>query len=69
MIKENLLEISQNGEININLDFFDFNSNKKMYTHKLSELLKLNLVKENDQITIDHMNIASSIQKVTEEFV
>ncbi len=69
LIKENLLEISENGEININLDYFDFNSNKKMYTHKLSELLKIKPVKENDQITVDHMNIASSIQKVTDEFV
>ena len=68
-IKDNLLEISNDGVIKINPYYFDFNSNSKMFSSKFYDLFKINPIKENETFSITHMNIASSIQKITEEFV
>ena len=70
IIETNLVKINEDGSIFLNLEFFDFKNPRKMYTNKLNKLLGFNERKnENYILKKVHMDIAASLQVVTEKIV
>jgi len=70
LIKENLVDIKSDGSFRLNMDYFDFATGLKMTNEKFEKLFKRNHRKpEIDKIENFHMDIAASIQKVTEEIM
>ena len=69
LIRDKICEIKENGSIDINQEYFNFNSDKKIYNDNLEKIFVLKNRNEDDIITIEHMNIASSIQKIVEESI
>lgn len=63
-----IIEIRDDGSFYMNLDFFSFNRGEKMHNKKFEELFGEER-KENDSIEKRHLDIASSLQKVTEEIL
>ncbi len=69
-IKENIVEIGGDGSIKLNLEFFDFMSNNKLMISKKFERLFGGPPREPEtQLTQKYMDIAKSIQLITEEIV
>tara|TARA_B100000131_G_scaffold304054_1_gene328686 strand:+ start:1900 stop:3738 length:1839 start_codon:yes stop_codon:yes gene_type:complete len=70
IIKENLIDIKSDGSFRLNMDYFDFATGLKMTNEKFNNLFGKNPRKpETDKIESFHMDLASSIQKVTEEIM
>ncbi len=70
LIKDNLIDIKKDGSFKLSQDYFDYAVGLKMTSlkfHKLFEQEPRNSSK--DKITQFHMDIAASIQKVTEEIM
>ncbi len=67
LIKDNLIDIKNDGSFKLNLDYFDFCVGLKMTNNKFNKLFfDLKRVSE-DKLSQKHMDVAASIQKVTEE--
>ena len=70
IILDNLITVKDDGSFKINMEYFDFATNLKMTNKKFDDLFGVKRRNpENDQLTDFHMNIASSLQAVTEEIV
>ncbi len=70
MIKENLIDIKEDGSFRLNMEYFDFATELKMTNEKFNSLFGKNpRVPDVDKIENFHMDIASSIQEVTEEIM
>ena len=70
LIKENLIDIKSDGSFRLNMDYFDFATGLKMTNEKFEKLFKRSHRKpETDKLENFHMDIAASIQKVTEEIM
>ena len=69
LIKEYLLDIKKDGSFRLNLDYFDYITDLQMTNSKFEKLFKLKKREPSENITLEHMNIASSIQKVTEDII
>ena len=69
LIKENLVDIKEDGSFRINQDFFDYSTGFKMTNEKFDKLFGNPARKPESKINQFYMNIASSIQKVTEEIL
>ena len=57
------------GELRLDLSYFDFLKGDKMYSSKFKDTFKINARSSENEINQKHMNIAASIQKVTEIIV
>ncbi len=70
IIYENLIDIKDDGSYKLDMSYFDYATGLKMTNSKFNDLFKNNqrLYGDNN-ITKDQMNIASSIQQVTEEII
>lgn len=69
-ILDNLLDLKDDGTFRLNMDYFDYATGLKMTNNKFSKLFGQPVRNsKNDLITQFHMDIASSIQSVTEEIV
>jgi len=68
-IKDNLIDIKDDGSFHLNLDYFDFCTGLTMTNHKFDSLFGGPVRKSEAEITQKEMDIAASIQKVTEEIV
>ncbi len=70
IIFDNLVDVKDDGSFWLNQEFFDYSTGLTMTNNKFSNLFK-NKVRYSDseQLTQFHMDIAASIQKVTEEIV
>ncbi len=68
LIKENLIDIKSDGSFKLAQEYFDYATGLKMTTLKFDKLFG-NSPRDSkkDRITQFHMDIAASIQKVTEE--
>ena len=68
-IKDNLIEIEDNGKIKLNLDYFEFHRYEKMFNQKFEKLFGLKKRNNLNEKNIDnkYLDIASSVQKITEE--
>jgi carbamoyltransferase len=69
LIKQKLVQIFDDGSIHLNMDYFGFCSQLSMTNSKFESLFQLSPRKASEQLIQKHMDIAASIQFVTEEIV
>jgi len=69
LIKEKIVHIKEDGSFRLNQDYFDYSIGFKMVNDKFCHLFKQKPRSPETKITKFHMDIASSIQKVTEEIM
>lgn len=69
LILENLLDLKDDGSFWLNQKYFGYLTTKYMYSNELIELFKKEPRKSEDTITQKDMDIARSIQEVTNEIV
>jgi carbamoyltransferase len=69
LIKNQLVTINTDGSIMLNMDFFSFHKEQVMTNNKFNQLFGGKPRKRESKITTREMDIAASIQKVTEEIV
>jgi carbamoyltransferase len=68
-IKEHLIDIKDDGSFRLNLDYFDYCTGLTMTNEKFDELFAGPRRKPEDRLTQREMDLAASIQAVTEEVV
>ncbi len=68
-IKENLIDIKKDGTFLLNMDYFNYATGLTMTSRKFNDLFGGVIRKPEMTITQKHMDIARSIQQVTEEIV
>lgn len=68
-IKKNLIDIKADGSYKLNMSYFDYCTELKMTNDKFDKLFGGPARKSESLITKKEMDIAASIQKVTEEIV
>ncbi|MDO4189557.1 MAG: carbamoyltransferase [Lachnospiraceae bacterium] len=69
LIKDNIIDIKDDGSYRLNLDFFDFHKGPKMTNQRMAELFDGPAREQESKITKREMDIAASVQKITEEIV
>jgi carbamoyltransferase len=69
LIREHLIDIKDDGSFRLNLEYFDYCAGLKMTSSKMDELFGGPPRKSEDAITKREMDLAASIQEVTEEVV
>ncbi len=69
VIYKNLIEVKKDASFRLNLEFFDFLVGFKMTNNKFSNLFNLPPRKPESPLDQKHMDIAASLQKVTEEIM
>lgn len=62
-----LIELSDKGQYNLNLEYFDFLKGNRMYSDKLPELFGQPVRKRDSSMDQFHMDMAKSLQVVLEE--
>ncbi len=68
LIKQNLIDIKRDGSFRLSQDYFDYATGLKMTSNKFHKLFGQEpRDSKKDKLTQFHMDIASSIQNVTEE--
>jgi len=67
LIYDNIVTANNDGSINLDTTFFDYMVGKKMYTARLPELFKHPARTPDENISVFFMDVAASIQSVTEE--
>ena len=68
-IKDNLIEINEDGSFRLDISFFKYHRGFRMTSTKFHKLFGSNPRKIDEEITQFHMDLASSIQVVTEEII
>lgn len=69
VIKDNLIDIKNDGSFRLNMDFFDFCTGKKMTNRNFHELFGSAPREAETEITQKEMDLAASIQTVLDEVV
>ena len=70
LILDKLIDLKKDGTFRLNMDFFDYPTGLKMTNEKFSKLFGQPVRNsKNDSLAQFHMDIAASIQSVTEEIV
>ena len=69
LIKENLIDIKNDGSYKLNMSYFKFHRGFRMTSSKFDNLFGSKARKSESEITQFHMDMAASIQKVTEEII
>lgn len=69
LIKDNLIEIRQDGSYQLNLEYFDFQYGRSMTNEKFEILFGGPRREPESRITKREMDMAASVQKVLEEIV
>lgn len=69
LIKDNLIDIKEDGSFHLDISYFDYCTNLKMTNQKFDLLFGAPPRKPESEITQRDMDIAASIQSVTEEVV
>ncbi len=70
LIFDKLIDLKPDGSFRLNMDYFEYCSGLKMTNNRFSKLFGQPVRKpDTDQLTQFHMDIAASIQAVTEEVV
>jgi carbamoyltransferase len=68
-ICKHLIDVKDDGSSRLNMDYFGFGDSLKMTNQKFHKLFGSPPRKKGSELTSFHMNLASSIQKVTEEII
>jgi carbamoyltransferase len=69
LILDNLLELKEDGTFRLNMDYFNYATGLTMTNHKFNRLFGSPPRQPESKLTQREMDIAASIQKVTEEIV
>ena len=70
LIKDKLVDIKEDGSFRLNQDYFNYSTGLTMTNSKFNNLFNNQpRYKEDEKITQFHMDIAASIQKITEEII
>ena len=69
IIKDKIVNIKEDGSFLLNLDYFEYATGFKMIGKKFENLFKMPARKKNKKIDNFYMDIAASIQKVTEDII
>ena len=69
MIKEKLITIAQDGSFQLDMSYFDYMTGLKMTNKKFDTLFDMSPRKPEKEITQREMDLAASIQKVTEDII
>lgn len=69
LIKNNLIDIKEDGSFKLDMKYFNYTTGLTMTSKKFHKLFKQEPRKAESQLTQFHMDIAASIQQVTEEIV
>lgn len=69
IIKDIIIDIKEDGSYRLNLDYFDFYRDSHMTSEKMSKLFGGEPREQESKITKREMDIAASVQKITEEIV
>jgi carbamoyltransferase len=69
LIKDNLIDIKQDGSFRLNMKYFGYTTNLKMTNKKFNKLFGGLPRASTEKISEKHMNIAASIQGITNEIV
>jgi len=67
LILKNLIDLKQDGSFRLNMEYFDFATGLTMTNEKFSRLFGQPVRKPESMLTAFHMDVARSIQSVTEE--
>lgn len=69
-LREKVIDVKEDGSYRLNLDYFDFyKKSGRMYSEKMEEMFGGTARKPESEITRREMDIAASVQKLTEEIV
>jgi carbamoyltransferase len=68
-IRERLIDVKEDGSFRLNLDYFDYCTGLRMTNERFDELFGGPPRKPEDRLTQREMDLAASIQEVTEEVV
>jgi carbamoyltransferase len=68
-IRDHLIQIADDGSYQINQDYFDYCIGLKMTNSKFNRLFESSFRKPTDPLLQVHMDLAASIQEVTEEVI
>ncbi len=68
-IFQNIIDIKTDGSFLLDQSFFDYATGLRMISNKLEKLFNKKFRRSNEELEQFHMDIAASIQKVTEELV
>ncbi len=69
IIRDNLVDIKDDGSFWLNQEYFDYCTGTKMYNSKFEKLFDMKARKSEAEITRKHTDIAKSLQAVTEEII
>lgn len=69
IIKNKLIKIHPDGSITLNLEYFSFQYGRRMFNKKFEMLFGVKNRKPNEPIEKKHFDLASSIQKITEDII
>lgn len=69
IIKDNLIDIKEDGSFWLNQEYFDYCTGTRMYNSKFEKLFGMKARKSESKITPKHTDIAKSLQVVTEEII
>lgn len=69
LIREKLLDIKEDGSFRMNLDYFDYQFGRAMTNEKMAELFGGPRREPETEITKREMDIAASVQKITEDII
>jgi carbamoyltransferase len=69
LILKELIDIKEDGSFRLNMEYFNFTKSLTMTNQKFNQLFNSKPRKVNEPITQKEMDIASSIQKVTEQII
>ncbi len=69
-IKKNLIDIKEDGSFRLNQKYFNYSAGLTMVNNKFEKIFKRNIRdSQNENLDQFHMDIAASIQNVTEEII
>lgn len=69
LIREKLLDIKEDGSFEMNMEYFDYQYGRAMTNQKMDELFGGPRREPETEITKREMDIASSVQKITEDII
>jgi len=69
IILENLIDVKEDGSFRLNMDYFNYATGLTMTNNKFAKLFNMKHREQEDNLLQIHMDIAASIQAVTEEIV
>lgn len=69
MLMKHMIDVKRDGSFRLNLDYFDFQHGRTMISSKFGQLFHMERRQPESEITRGYMDLAASVQKVTEEIV